>query len=203
MGAGLVASLAAFFAAAGPAAAEICDLKVYNSSFFVRGDESDQYFEKGDQFILCFTARKDGYVSLWDQSPQNGQVERLGPSPKFEKSKARKVSAGETRCFGDGEVEEGGQPYALLMEAQDGYGLGRMWLVFSESVGDHPDDQVFNSPMIFANSYDKRLGAGAIAIDPELARKAEGRTDAARSTCAKTGSLDYNYRVVKDKKQRR
>lgn len=178
--------------AASPAPAEICDLKVYDASRGKRLQEADSVFFKDEQFIVCFKPLKDGYVSLWDRIPRDGPVERLGPSPKFEKSKAREVVAGRTQCFGDGSAEPGAQGYILLMEAKDGYGLGRMWLVFSDKLDDHPGEQVFDSVSMFKNSYERRFGAGSMKAEPDT------RADTAPppSGCESAGSLDYFYRVT-------
>lgn len=178
--------------AAGPVAAEVCDLKVYDSQRGKRLQEADTLFEQGEQFMVCFKPLRDGYVSLWDRIPRNGPVERLSPSPKFEKAKARKVAAGEPQCFGDGSAEPGATGYVLLMEAKDGLGLGRMWLVFSESLEDHPDEKVFDSVSLFRNSYERRFGAGSMGAEPDD-RAAEAPPP---SGCASAGSLDYFYRVV-------
>lgn len=187
----VLAALSALLAA-GPAAAEICDLKVYDASRGKRLQESDTVFAKDQQFIVCFKPLKDGYVSLWDRIPRDAPVERLAPSPKFEKSKARQVTAGEPQCFGDGSAEPGATGYVLLMEASDGFGLGRMWLVFSEHLEDHPGEQAFDSVSMFKGAYERRFGAGSMKIEPDT------RADEAPppSGCASAGSLDYFYRVT-------
>ena len=172
------------------AAAEMCDLKVYDSSFGTVGDESDTLFARNEQFIICFMPLKDGFVSLWDRIPQDGPVERLAPNEQFQPGVAIPVKANERRCFGDGK-----DGYYLLMEAKDGVGLGRMWLVYSEDVDNHPDEQSFDSANSFKNVFfERRFGAGAMAADPgAAARKVEAPKP---SGCVAEGSLDYYYRVV-------
>lgn len=176
----------------GPAAAEICGLKVYDSVNAERIGEADSVFRQGDEFIVCFTPLKDGYVSLWDRIPADAPVERLGPSQVFEKNhKARKVAAGETQCFGDGSAEPGSTRYKLVMEAKDGLGLGRMWLVYSEALDAHPDQAAFDSVFMFKDSYERRFGAGAIDAGPE-----DGGARPDPTGCTAAGSLEFDYRVV-------
>ncbi|MEM9724119.1 MAG: hypothetical protein AAF909_01490 [Pseudomonadota bacterium] len=181
-----------FLSAAGPAGAKICDMTVYEASFGTRGDQASQIFEQRAQFIVCATAAADGYVALWDRMPATGPVERLGPSPKFEQRKARPVSAGERICFGDGDVEPGADAYFLLMEASDGLGQGRMWMVYSESLEAQPDEAVFDSAARWSNSF-ARYGAGAEAA-PSVG---DGAPATGPVSCdAPKASLNYFYRVV-------
>lgn len=188
---GRVSALAAAvgLAFAGPAAAQICDMQVFDS---VKGKpigRSDSVYNKDAQFIVCFQVMADGYVSLWDRMPTDGEIERLAPSPKFETGDpAVPVRAGERRCFGDGSAG-----YYYLMEARDGDGLGRMWLVFSERIDTHPDEESFDSSNEFASAY-KRFGAGSIAADIEKPSAAEIDEP---GVCTPRKTLNYDYRVLR------
>lgn len=190
------AAAAMMLGSAGDALAKICDMRVYHASNGQQLKEADMVFFKNDEFIVCVTAVKDGYISLWDRIPLDGPVERLSPSPKFEEGKkSRKIAANGRQCFGNGKVEEGDTPYKLLMEAKDGVGVGRMWLVYSESAADHPDVDTFDSQTAFRNTYyEKRFGAGSMSLD-----KKEGDSDVelgqAKDCTEAKSSLEYFYRV--------
>lgn len=187
--ASFVAGLAAFGvlgSSAAPALAALCDLKVYRSSFGERKAESDTVFKKEEQFQVCFRATQDGFVTLWDRIPTDGDVERLVPNENYTgpgTKKAAKVEKDVERCFGDGN-----NGYYLLMDPADGDGLGMMWLVFTEESENHPDIASFSTPKDFAKEY-KRFGAGSIP-----AKRPEKQTPQSSCAAAET-SLIYLYRV--------
>lgn len=179
--------------AASPAAAGICGLQVFGSDFGVqRAAPKDDIFKKGAQFQICFKVVKDGYVTLWDRIPFEGEtigkVERLVPGAFFEGegTAAAKVKAGETRCFGDGK-----NGYYLVMDPQDGVGLGLMWLVYTPTEDDHPTIASFSSPKEFESAWVERYGAGTV--------RAKRPADKAPSVSCDDPqlSLTYAYRVVK------
>ncbi|MEL6977224.1 MAG: hypothetical protein AAGM38_00905 [Pseudomonadota bacterium] len=191
--AALALGLAAALGAA-PAAADICNLQVFDAMNGRKLGKADKLFIKEEQFVVCVTATKAGYVSLWDRIPFDGPVERLGPSPLFEEDKARKVAADETVCFGDGQPAPNGARYLLNMAAEDGVGLGRMWMVYSEAIEIHPDENTFASADLFERNMTRAFGAGAMEPDPGDAARAEDfETD--EGACVAEGSLDFFYRV--------
>ncbi len=174
---------AAFWA--GPAFAGVCELVVYRSDEGRRGPEADTVFAKLDQFQVCFRATKAGYVTLWDRIPTSGPVERLVPGEFYtgDGTKAARVAAGETRCFGDGS-----DGYYLQMDPADGDGLGLMWLVFTEDEQNHPELASFDTPNAFAAEY-SRFGAGTVKATRPAEQAAPAVCDTPQS------SLQYLYRV--------
>ncbi|MEO1294022.1 MAG: hypothetical protein AAFV62_14560, partial [Pseudomonadota bacterium] len=146
---------------ASPAAAELCGLTVYDSLRGVQSGEADRAFNKGDQFVVCFTPLEDGFASLWDRIPTNHPVERLVPNVNFKGSgtKAAKVSGGEEHCFGTGT-----DGYYLVMDPEDGDGRGLMFLIFQTDEAKHPTEDSFESSQKLASGY-RRYGAGSIAVD--------------------------------------
>lgn len=181
---------------AGPAAAEICNMQVFDSVNGELKQKADTQFLKEDQFVVCVTAAKAGFVSLWDRIPSDGPVERLGPSPHFEDDTAREVAAGQTVCFGDGKPAPNGARYLLNMDPNDGDGLGVMWIVYSDTLEDHPGDTSFNSIGEFAMSVDRAFGAGARDVDPAAATEATLRPSV-EGECVTSGHLNFVYRVEK------
>lgn len=186
------AALAGAAMTAAPASAGLCDLRVFDSRAGVRIAPADQKFAPGEQFIVCVQATADGYVTLWDKMPisaagaQGSPVERLIPNVKTQRpgENAAPVRAGQEICFGAHDDAE----YELFMDAADGVGLGKMWMVFTETDA-HPDIDAFSSIDQFADSY-RRYGAGAIDGD---AQPVEEQDDAG---CAPRNVLDYRYVVV-------
>lgn len=196
-GAGAIALLGALAAAglgATPAMAKACKLTVYDSVNGVQGDRSDAVFEKKEQFIACITAKNAGYVSLWDRIPLDGPIERLGPSPDFEDDIARQVGAGETVCFGDAKPAPNNARYLLNMDPEDGPGNGRLWVVFSETLEDHPTEASLDSIGQFALTDQlETFGAGASPARDGAGGGAAEALDA--SGCVASGVVEYDYRV--------
>lgn len=183
-----LAAAVAVVAGPGGASAQMCDLRVYDSSFGSVEQEADTQFFRNEQFIICFKPLADGYVSLWDQIPEDGPVERLAPNNQFQAGIAIPVEANKQRCFGDGS-----DGYYLLMEAKDGLGLGRMWMVYSETPETHPNEDSLASLDMFRNAYE-RFGAGAIGNDPGAS--ARRTSPPQHGACEPENKLEYYYRVL-------
>lgn len=174
-------------AMSGHALAGICDLKIYHSDRGERSGEASRYFAPADQFVACFRATKDGYVTLWDRMPSSGPIERLAPNDNFtgDGERAVKVSAGDRRCFGDG-----AEGYLLFMDPADGVGTGFMWLVFTDVEDTQPVDGQYASTGEFQQSFE-RLGAGSMAA----ISGGSAAAPATRGECAPQKALRYPYRV--------
>lgn len=192
---GIVAAALAGALTAGPAAAELCDMRLYLSSFGEQlGEPPNGVFPINAQFIVCFRARSDGYVSLWDRPPNENPVERLVPNANYTGTGqfGANVKGGETTCFGDGSAG-----YFLVMEKQDGAGLGLMWLVFTAEDRDHPGEETFGSADVFAGAWENgALGAGVVAVAEGRERPDPGRVPPGDdSACAWESSIEAAYRV--------
>lgn len=182
------AAFVAGVATAGPAAAGICEISVFDSSFGKVVQEADPVFHKNEQFIICFRPTRPGYVTLWDRMPISAPVERLVPNVNFKGvgEKAARVEVGDLHCFGTGD-----DGYYLVMEEQDGDGLGLMWLVYTEEEATHPAAASFSSSKDFAASFPRGHGAG---LDGGFRAETE-RPQAA--SCEGELSLSFTYRVEK------
>ncbi|MEO1328690.1 MAG: hypothetical protein AAFW46_03435 [Pseudomonadota bacterium] len=171
--AALLAALATTLGAQ-PALAGMCDVKVFRSQLGEKRVEANGEFKTNEQFQVCFQVTQTGFVTLWDQIPTDGPIERLVPGPYFsgEGSRAAKVVAGAVRCFGDGS-----DGYYLAMDPDDGVGTGKMWLVFTDAEENHPDETSFNSNEDIAAKF-QRFGAGSVrALSPTEAEEAPQNCD--------------------------
>lgn len=191
------AATLALLASVQPAAAELCDMRVYDASLdansrLVQQGEADQLFTVDDFFLVCFYARRDGFVTLWDRMPEDAPVERVVPGPHYtgEGTVASRVTGGERTCFGTGR-----DGYYMTMEARDGVGVGLMWLVFTPEEADHPTADTYDSVNQFANSWtNSTLGAGSAAAGAE-SPDPNTVEDADLTACRWEASLEYQYRV--------
>ncbi|MCI4662471.1 MAG: hypothetical protein MRY63_11710 [Neomegalonema sp.] len=181
-----------------PAGAEICDVKFYDSHLGKITGDADRRWQRGDQFILCFTPTSDGFASLWDRIPSNAPVERLVPNANYRGvgEKAALVAGGQETCFGTGK-----DGYYLVMDPADGDGFGLMFLIFQEKEDLHPTEASFDTGRRFASRYEA-LGAGTIAVGPEAAQEHDAQTAApegAARSCPNgqrpRKSFNYSYRV--------
>ncbi len=194
----LAAASTALLLAVQPAAAELCDMRVYDgeldaNSRLIQKGEADQLFAVDDFFLVCFHARRDGYVTLWDRMPQDAPVERVVPGPHYngEGTVAAKVDGGDRTCFGTGR-----DGYYMTMEAKDGIGVGLMWLVFTPDEDGHPTSDTYDSVGQFANSFENSaLGAGPLAASGAETPDPNTVENADLSTCRWEPSLEYQYRV--------
>lgn len=197
-GLAIVALAGGLAASVQPALAELCDMRVYDATLnagnqLVQQGEADQLFAVDDFFVVCFYARRDGFVTLWDRMPQDAPVERVVPGPHYtgEGVIAAKVTGGERSCFGTGR-----DGYYMTMEAKDGVGVGLMWLVFTAKEEDHPTSDTYDSVGQFANSWENSmLGAGSLAAAGADAPDPNTVPDADLSACRWESSLEYQYRV--------
>ncbi|MGD1870834.1 MAG: hypothetical protein ACFB0F_15245 [Neomegalonema sp.] len=142
----------------------ICDMTVEDTVWGERARPADGRFVRHDgrgsgQFRVCFEARANGYVSLWDELPLGrASAELLAPpNPNREGVRALKVTRGERACMGLGKADG----YYLAM-IKDLAGTGRLQLVYSRTAAGQGD----GNRTIGASSVVNGLiasGAGAIS----------------------------------------
>lgn len=155
--------------------------------------ESDQLFTINEFFVVCFRARSDGYVTLWDRMPQDAPVERVVPGPHYTGvgTVAAQVKGGERTCFGTGR-----DGYYMTMDAADGVGVGLMWLVFTEDEATHPTADTYDSVDMFSNAWaSNALGAGSAPGDGAAAPDPNTVAADDVASCRWERSLEYQYRV--------
>ena len=188
-----VAAMTAAMTVTSPALAGICNLTVKKATYDrsagkVQIAEASRQFAPGEEFVMCFLADQDGYVSAWDRIPRDGPIERLVPNDNYrgEGSNAAKVYAGQNYCFGDGK-----DGYLLFMDPADGAGRGLVWLVFTPNEADQPADGSFETAKKFQDSF-PRIGAGSFGIDDDPLSSGEGAREA---NCEPKPALAYLYSV--------
>lgn len=96
-------------------------------------------FDLNDRVAVCVSVPARLYVSLWDVAP-NGSVERLFPNSisHSDSTKAALIDQGEPECIG-----RPGSGYQIEISNHEGRGVGKFYILATESLEAHPDSDGF------------------------------------------------------------
>lgn len=102
-----------------------------------RADKGQGAFRVGTLINLCFTPKKDGYISVWD-TDADGKVTRLYPNKHaYNDKRSVRVEGGKEVCLGDGaKLGDGTEPFNIRVTSP--LGDSSITARLTQNAEDHP-----------------------------------------------------------------